>query len=371
MAVSSRSSSLCCIQIQRGLDNMLPDIKPSNFPYDGGIISALKSPMNMGQFSILEGREPGKGRPQVGNNCVVEVVYETPFCDDAEEGCLDVCDTLPERADSLAYLGVTVDYQRSYGGYFTEHDFACLCETPDERLTKRIDQAMLIIERAMGIHLAQLMYALVGSYSNGGASNNPVNFETLPILNPNGYSNPAGLVKMYNEHRLQRSTKAPIVLGGLSLENWMRVRTVGGLNGQHPIQPGDQTFGAEIFTDLDFDTAIRDITADALDHAISWTPGAFQLLEWYENEGYMEKFHDHYTYTTMTSPRGVKFDFYLRYEECTRTWKYVLCKSYDLFSLGEALYAPCIVGNHKLHWILGCDTFDCDSYNVADVAAGS
>jgi hypothetical protein len=370
MAVATRTSSLCCIQIQRSFDEQLPNIAPSNFPYDGNLLMALKSPENVGNFNLSDPRHFGKGRPQVGNDCVVEVTYELPFCDDAETTCLDVCDTQTVRGDSMAYLGVTVDYFRSYAGQFTDYDFQCLCEAPNERLTKRIDQAAQIITKSMVEHLAALMYAQVGSYSNGLASNDVANYESLPLLNPAGYSNPAGMTKVVNEHRLQRGRSNPFIVGGLALENWMRVRTVGGLNGQHPIQPGDQSFGANIVTDLDVDQALKDIAGDNLDHAISWQPGAFQLLEWYENEGYMERFHDHYTFTTITI-RGVKFDFYIRYEECTRTWKWVLCKAYDLFSLGEALYAPCIIGNHKLHWTLDCAQFACEDYYVAPAVASS
>lgn len=362
MAVASRSSSLCCIQIQHSLDMMLPDIKPSNFPYDGGIIAALTSPMNVGNFEFLDASRDGKGVPQT-DDCVVELKYELPFCDAASETRLDVCDTLPERADSSRYLGVTVDYERSYGGYFTEYDFACLCEAPNERLAKRIDQACQIVTKSMAEHLAQLMYAGVGSYSNGAPSNDAGSYETLLLVNPGGYTNTAGMVKMTNEHLLQRSRNTPMMIGGIALQNYLNVSSVGGLNGNYPIKPGDQTFGTNLYVDLDADTALKDIAGDNLDHAISWIPGAYQLLEWFENTGYMEKFHDHYTYTTIVN-RGIKFDFYLRYEECTRTWKYVVSKTYDLFSLGEALYAACITGNHKLHWVLDCGQFACADYYV-------
>jgi len=326
-------------------------------------MAALKDPRNVGQFSVEDSKRDGKGRPLIGNNCIIEIEYEAPFCADAVDGCLDVCAVdLPVQGDSLLYLQTTVDYQKSAGGTFTEYDFNCLCEGPNERLTKRIEQGAKNIKATMTKHLAELMYAQVGSYSNGNASN-AVTVEDLILLNGAGYTNPAGMVKMINEHRRQYSDGAPFFVGGLPIETWQHVRGVSGLNGNATVAPGDPSFGASLYVDLQFDQAIKDLNVDTDDHAISWSPGAFQLLEWYENKGYMEKFKEDYTFTVMTID-GIDYDFYLRYQECTRTWSWVLCKAYDLFCLTEAMYAPCIIGNHKMHWNMTCADFDCAAYDV-------
>lgn len=364
MGVVTTTSSLCCIQLQRSLDAMLPNTAPSNFPYDGGLLAALKDSRNVGQFTMEDPRLRGKGRPQAANACKLELVYEAPFCADAVDGCLDICDTLPAQGDSRQYLSVEIDRQKSVGGTFDEYEFACLCESPQERLAKRVQQGAMQLKKTMVEDLSELMYAQVGSYSNGNASNAALTTEDLKLLNPGGYSNPMGLAKLVNEHRIQRCKENPFIVGGLPLENWQRARSVGGLNGNHPVTPGDQSFGASVFVDLDFDFALQASEADTLNRAISWCPGGFQLLEWFENEGYMEKTHEHYTFTTLMID-GLKYDFYLRYQECGRIWSWVLCKSYDLFCLAEALYAPCIVGNHKLGWTLDCGNFDCVDYYVS------
>lgn len=364
MAVIDTTSKYCCLNIQRSIETMMPNTKPSNFPFDNRLIPMLKSPENVGMFSIRDEKQNGKGRPQSDNECVIELEYEVPFCDDAVDGCLDVCGTLPLQGDSLQYVQVTIDHRRSYGGYFTEYDFECLCEAPNQRLAKRIDQGMQIVAKAVTEHVAQLMYAAAGPYSNGLASNSQPNYQALKLLNPNGHTNAAGMTKLTNEHRLQRSQMTPFIVGGLALENYLRVMSVGGLNGNHPVQPGDQTFGARIGIDIDAEIAIKAASGVTnVDHAISWAPGAFQFLEWYENEGYMEKFDDNYTYTTI-SGYGMTFDFYLWYDHCQRRWNWVICKAYDLFCLGESYYAPCITGNHKLHWTLDCAQFACEDYYV-------
>lgn len=363
MAANVSTSALCCLNLQQSLDAISGALAPANIMIQPDFLTAVMSPANTTGFEKVEVIK-GKGLPQTGVNARprVQIEYEKPQCEVPTSTILGLCGDQAAAGDSKGYLDITIDGKLALGGKFSKTDFDALCETPQERLAKRVTKTARNIQRQMSAALATNFYNGVGNYSNGQDS--ATNTKTIPLLNGAGYANPAAFSLVRSEFRKMYASGSPIVVGGdiLSLRKDTQMVAGIGANGVGAVV-GSQDSGINTFVDFDIDPTINTAAGTSgLSYGLSWAPGAVQLLEWFRNEGEFETLdRDDYTETTIVVD-GIKYDFTLNYDKCTHTWDYELSKYFDLFKMPDAVLSDCFDFNYCLAWQFTCGDFDCTDY---------
>lgn len=367
MGANIGTTAKCCLNLQQALDSISRQLTPDQLMEGLGMIDALNSSLNRSGFEAVQSDTSPKGRPGAGTQPTIEIEYEKPECNavqDTKEGlCWRTSDPTkyPERTDSRGYLSITVDELKSTGGWFRKDEFSELCEIPSERLANRIRKEARDLKRAINTRLIELAYAYCGAYTNGDPSIGATT-KSLNILNGAGHINPAAMAVVKSEYRKMHVAGPPIVVGGDILATWNDTRVVGGL-GANAIgaSQNSQLLGINLFLDYQIDAVIAGLEADTASHAISFMPGTFQILEWYDYVGYRSEAKPDYAETTIVVD-GITYDWSLRYDECEKAWSYEISKNFDLFAIPDEAYQPCWDFNHRLHWELACGDFDCTQY---------
>lgn len=374
MAGVITATDQCCLNLQVALDGISGENTPDAIRESFGMIDALRSGTNTAGFEAVPTATafPGKRPPQTGggagNRPTVEIKYIKPTRRTVATARTGLCATQTDLGDPYEYLTVPVTNDRALGGQFTKQDFDELCETPSERLAISVRQTALDLMRSINSQLITQAYALVGDYADGTSSSGATS-KGVVLLNPDGHVNPAAMAAVKSQYRRQHTETNPIMVGGDMLGIWRDTRVMAGM-GSNAIgaasNPLGVTGGVETYVDFQVDPIVQGINTDTLNHAISWIPGAFQMLEWYEFVGYKEEIgKQDYTQTTITID-GMTFDWALRYDECNSRWNFELAKQFDLFAIPDASYtqggANVWPFNRRLAFNLEIAAFTADDY---------
>lgn len=359
MAVNLVPSELCCVHTQVALDNACHT--PGGKFETTGMMAALTSASNTANFQqVTNAVRNAKARPVSGLN-QVEIEIEKPICGDGVDTRPDLCDPATNSESPYLYLQPTVEQVASRSFMITKDDFANICEMPNDRLAAQIRRQTEILKTYINRKLAELGYGLMGNYANGNLSTDPANVQFLPVINPNGTVNAVAWAKLKAEFRKQKCDSTPIVVGGDTLAMIEDVRMLGGIG---PVggSAGQNINGLSAikqhYYDSQIDATIQGLAADTASHVLSWSPGAMQLLEWYDYVDYREEFKEDYSRTTITVD-GITYDYSLNYDKCTSTWTVHISKHYDLFCIPDTAYDPCWDFNNKVHYLIGCGETDC------------
>lgn len=366
MAVQLSATDRCCLQIQLSLDNLMRDLAPNAITERMGFLAALVSEENTSGFDAIGvDMFPGKRRPLPGELPKIEVEYDLPQCNDANQGDYPgLCDDQDVDAEKKGWLEVTVEECSSLGGQFDKAAFEQICESPNERLAKEIRSKARDVIRKMDKVLIEKAYSIMGLYADATSSIGAT-AKSVPILAADGFINPGGMAVVKSEFRNMHTDRLPLLVGGDILATWEDTRRMSGL-GANAIgaEPNTQSAGIDMWLDYHLDPVIRGLESDTASHALSWVPGSIRLVEWYKYTGAWEELgKEDYTETTIVID-GMTFDYHLFYDKCDHVWKYVIGKCYDLFYVPDQAFQPCWDFNHRLHWEFGCGAWDCNAYNI-------
>ena len=375
MGAAASNPEKCCLHIQQSLEDLAADNAPGLIRENFGMFDALRSANNTRGFTakIKTDAFPGKGKFESGTGVAVrpklEIEYLKPVKRTAKTSRDGLCVDATQSTDPYAYLDVTVDNTRALDGKMTKDDFDELCHGPSERLAIDLRNTAHDLLRAINEQLVTQAYAVMGNYMDGTASGAGATAKDLPLINGAGYINSTAMAAVKSQYRRMHTSDAPIVVGGDILGIWMDARTAGGLGPGALGAAGGDTykFGSDIYLDYDVDPVIQTIETDTLSHALTWSPGGLQLLEWYEYVGYKEEIGKPDYIETTIEIDGVKFDYSLNYDKCTHTWDWELSKVFDLWAIPDIAFtagAAIWPWNRRLAWTLSCGDFDCANYAI-------
>lgn len=361
MAVGLINSAKCCINTQIALDSLCH--MPGGKKETSGMLAALLSPNNRAGFTqVTDAVRNAKSRPVNGGN-QVEIEIEKPNCGVAAETKPSLCDVGTATVSPYLYLQPCVEQVASYSFRITKDEFANICESPNERLATTLRRGAEIVQNHINRKLADLGYGLMGNYASGDLSTGAT-AQFLAVINPNGSINASAFAKLKAEFRKQKCNTAPIVVGGDTLAIIEDIRQLGGtgpVGGTAGADASAMSRIAQTYYDSQIDASIQALAGDTASHVLSWSPGALQFLEWYENVDYREEFKEDYSETTITID-GITYDYSLHYSKCDKAWDVHISKCYDLFCIPDTAYAPCYEFNNKVHYTIGCGETDCTSF---------
>lgn len=375
MAVAASSPEKCCLHLQQSLDTIAGENDPGSIRESFGFIEALKSARNTRGFTAVEANAfPGKAKPQAGGGAAnrprLEIEYLKPVARTAATSKLGLCGDQAASTDPYGYLDVTVDNTAALGGDFSKNDFDELCHGPSERLAIDVRNTAHDILRAINIQMITEAYAVVGNYVDGDDSGAALTQKAIPLINGAGHVNPAAMAAVKSQFRRMHTQTPPIVVGGDILGIWTDTRVMGGL-GANAIAASEDpraiVAGADVYLDYDVDPTIQALESDSVSRMIAWTPGVWQMLEWYDYVGYKAEIGKEDYIETTIEIDGYTFDWSLNYDKCTHQWSYELSKSYDLFYIPDVAFAGDSTvwdWNRRLVFQVSCGDFACANYHL-------
>jgi hypothetical protein len=360
MATAIATSALCCLNTQIALDNLAAT--PAGRFEQSGVIQALKSPENSrGYEQITNAVTESRRRPVAGTTPpTVEIKVRKPSCETVLTSAADLCDSGSPTSDPYDYLDVGVTRLVRLSGSITKAEFDDLCDNPDQRRVMKLRDFAEDLEKQIGIILTQDIYAQLGQYADATASTG-VTTKAIPIISTDGTLNSAAFSRISSEFRQQGFRGRPIMVGGEKLAVGQDVRILGGTGTSLNLDPNAALNTTSSWYDYDFDATVNALQTTTNDsYAMTWTPGAVQMLEWYRNTGIFEEFKEDYVETKLTI-NGITYDYFMNYDKCTHEWTFHLQKRFDIFAIPDALYA-CNVGNGRVLWELSCGDMDCSIF---------
>jgi len=334
MATTNVTSAQACLNLIEPLDSIIGSNAPNQVQENIAVLAALKSPQNVAGL-----REPTVTGND-GKNLRVQYDYFEPECVDTEDAAIpDFCELAVTNTGSprksVGFDMAGGDWRK---GVIEWADYKAVCANPSEVQSFEIANAGYQILRDMQGKIYPKMHAAGDKYFDGVSS--AVTPRTLNLISDTGGVNLASFVaikKYFDKHG-----KTPLMVGGTKLGAARDIIELSNRQGGVDFAPEAILTGMPIWTDHLIDEKVNAMSdpVGTDSHAIAWTPGAFRLIEGYNNVGDYEIATELVTRTTVTL-YGVDFDFYLKFDpECLKlTW--LLAKKWDLFSMPQTLYQDC------------------------------
>ena len=354
------ASALCCLNTQIALDNLAAT--PAGRFEQSGVIQALKSPENTRSYEqVTNAVTESRRRPTTGTTPpTVEIKVRKPSCETVLTSKADLCDAGGATSDPYDYIETGVTRTVRLSGSITKAEFDDLCDNPDQRRVQKIADFAQDLEKEIGIILTQDIYTELGLYADATASTGATT-KAIPIIGTDGQLNSAAYSRISSEFRQQGFRGRPIMVGGEKLAIAEDVRILGGTGTSLNLDPNAYRNVSNTYYDYDFDATVNTLQSTTGDsYAMTWTPGAIQMTEWYRNTGIFEEFKEDYVETKLTI-NGITYDYMMNYDKCTHTWTFHLQKCFDIFAIPDAAYA-CSTGNGRVLWELGCGAMDCSIF---------
>jgi len=354
------SSALCCLNTQIALDNLAAT--PAGRFEQSGVIQALKSPQNTrGYEQITNAVTNSRRLPTTGTTPpTVEIKVRKPSCETPLTSAADLCDSGTATVDPYDYLETGVTNIVRLSGSITKAEFDDLCDSPDERRVQKLADFAADLEKQMSIVLSQDIYAELGTYADATASTGATT-KAIPVINTDGTLNSSAFSRIPSEFRQQGFRGRPIMVGGEKLALTDDIRILGGTGTSLNLDPGAYAELTSSWYDYDFDDTINTLQTTTGDsYAMTWTPGAIQMTEWYRNVGIYEEIKENSIETRLVI-NGITYDYFMFYDPCTHEWTFHLQKYFDIFAIPDASFA-CNDGNGRVLWELSCGAPDCSIF---------
>ena len=340
------------LKLRASLRSIIGQNSPDQVREQLQTIAALKSAQNTaGLANPVVTRADGK---------CVEYQYEyfKPDCSPTNKEAFNFCDDdfNADKGNPKTVVTASMDCVVSDSGTISWEQYRKMDEDPDAIQAHEVEQMALRLINDMSCHLVEAMRANVGSYPYSGDPSG-VSTKTLPISTPEGNINKRAFSALKNNFR--RHSKTPIILGGQEIMDSIDLLPLANTQGGVDFNPSTVLAGAPIFADYKVDETL-DAANTGDSYALAWVPGAFRLIEGYDNVGKYEVVnHPDITKTTIEL-FGVRFDFFLKIDHKCSTVSFALQKKFDLFCLPEACYDDCLNYTSKLLFKLGCGEPTCE-----------
>ena len=361
----SATPDYCCIKLQEGADvfgkrNPLLEKRPT------GLLDALKSRANTQGVKKIETESSlGKARPTSTSNRSVKVRYTSKDCTVAPLAAVSEC-SLGTIGDNMVYKesSYTVDQRATWGFDLDEQTYKDFCENPAQvyadYIAKRYDAA----KQDLNTKLINAIIPMIGNYAVSG-TNSIATPLTIPVVNALGVPNPAALALIESHFMQMNQTESPILVGAGKLDLFNKGLGYSGLAASG--LDASRASLVNYFRDVNLNTVLGGGT----DHLLAFLPGAFQLLEWYDNVGdYFKKFEMIVNGKSVPSKEmsfveidGIRWDMYYEYD--CGVHKYRFQKWFDLAQIPSDAFGACQDYNYSLHFLLGCGDLDCGAINSA------
>jgi|GEM_PF-5052577 len=317
----------------------------------------------------------------VSTNCAIKVWYQKPLCSTKPTTKPALCAIDAKQKSTLDCVDVKIDLNCWRDIQVTPSDFNCVCG-PNQGNSGTVAKAretlmMTVRERAKEIisdlNEAITVKALSAAgkyYANDAVScvdskANPRTINLFNVVNGQIQWNPFAINQIKKEYALQGYNGKVMVAGGGQLSNLeFQQEFINGVN-QFTKAPDYRNFPIITGMDWGFDSAANSVLPVDSDYILTFTPGAYRWIPFYEFRNNVIN-EAGYRQTTITID-GYEFDWIERFDDCNTTWTVRLQKSGGLFCLPDSAYVPCGCHNHKLVWNIGCGTASCDDLKCPTV----
>jgi len=367
---------LLCKHIQRNL-----------IDYDGGLISQSEKPLT-GTLDALTSAQNTRGIQQIqglvrgstpsgtstaSGDRIISLRGFNADCtvctnvdgDDDPLPKIDGCNwtSTTDAATPVSYAFPVTQFSCAPSVRFELDDMWKLCDGKDEVITNSLRKLANQVKRDINTKLVASAISLMGKYSNGVNSiSSPY---TLKLLGSTFAPNHTEWARLQESYFKKGYNQKPIVVGGSMLSQVKAMTSSLGL-ASTGINLGGTMF-PELFLDYDVDT----VYDDAAHHILTWAPGTFQLLEWYEHEqpgknfkGALIEVDGKMMYEeewSVINIDGIDYDYYGKYDKCGG-YKIALKKEFDLAALPSAAFCTNKFPAHQ--FLLDCGTPDCASLSL-------
>lgn len=357
MAVTTETSLQACLNLIEPLENIVGGNSPEMVKEMTAVYSALKSPQNTA----------GLSEPRVisndGKNLTVQYDYFEPDCTAVGTTEVDFCGLDPTEAGTpKKSLQFTFDNFVNRSGKISYEDYRAICETPNEVRSFELVNAAYECIREMNRDLYAQMLAYGDTVGADNSATDPIG---INLLNSTGNVNMAGLVKLKTYFSKYGNT--PLTVGGVRMQQAQDIIRLASRTGGNTYDPVAILAGMPIWTDHMIDE-VYNITLDPTEsvadssYAVSWLPGAFRLIEGYNNVGIYEVLNRNEITRTTVEIMGVQFDLYTKFDPECMQFIWLLQKKYALFAVPQATYQDCEDYISKLNFTVGCGDWDCAQF---------
>lgn len=357
MAVTTETSLQACLNLIEPLESIVGSNSPEMVKEMTAVYSALKSQQNTA----------GLSEPRVisndGKNLTVQYDYMEPDCTAVGTAEVDFCGLSPVEAGTpKKSLQFTFDNYVNRSGKISYEDYRAVCERPQEVQSFELANAAYQMIREMSRDLYAQMLAYGDTTGGVNSATDPIG---VNLLNANGNVNMAGLVKL--KTYFSKYGSMPLTVGGVKLQQAEEIIRLSSQTGGVAYNPTAVLAGMPIWTDHLIDETYN-ITLDPTEavadssYAVSWLPGAFRLIEGYNNVGSYEVLNRNEITRTVVEIGGVGFDLYTKFDPQCMEFIWLLQKKYALFAVSQATYQACEDYVSKLNFAVGCGDWTCESY---------
>ena len=297
-----------------------------------GTFEALTSPINAAGFEAVQADINTRNLAPNGETLrVVQVRSINPDCEDTFTPVSE-CD-ITSDATAFNYENVIVDEVDGFSFKFTETQFAEICAGRTELLEEAIQAKYKGFLRRMDIALVSKVAPLMGTINGVDTVTNPF---VLPFINASGTPNAGAFASAIATYMELGYTDLPLMVGGNSFAQLKAIQSLLATNTNIGIN-----LNALDLSRIYYDNALDAEIANGLQNVLSWIPGTFQLVSYYDNlnRSLREPMTLEINRQVVSGVKkelgivninGIDFDFYYEYDCGTHNFAYQ--KRFDIFA---------------------------------------
>lgn len=354
-AVISKTDLTICKLVQKNLIDYYRELV--NPMYIKGVWDALKSPLNAKAGTKFTQLVEGTPKPGTSPR-KVRMEYVAPNCTTFDGSAGSVVN--PCSITGTAQTRKFADYEvglisTAQTLEITVADLKAICKDKSMIMADWMNQAARVILEDINAQLGLKAYNLMSTYTDGDSSiTDP---QTVNLINSAGVPNFIAMTKL-NAMYKKRGYTSPIIVGGPHVEG---VISAQGNLGQASNGIDYSKFGANMFSDFQLDGVVDNSETNI----ITWAPGTFQLIEWYNTQGLGaikqgsvsigDLGNTYEQEASVVNINGIDFDFYATWT-CNK-WVMQLQKIVDIADIPSD--AICENKYPALAFISGCGDGAC------------
>lgn len=322
-----------------------------------GTFDALTSPINTAGFEAVQADINSRNlAPNGETKRIVQVRSINPDCDDTytEVGECDI------TSDAVAfnYENVEVTEVEGFSFKFTETQFAEICSGRTELLEEAIQAKYKGFLRRMDIALINKVAPLMGTINGVDTVTNPI---VLPFINGSGTPNAGAFAQAIATYMQLGYTDLPLMVGGISFAQIKAIQSLLATNTAIGIN-----LDALDLSRIYYDNALDAEIANGLQNVLSWMPGTFQLVSYYDNlnRRLREPMSLEINFVNVSGVKkelgivninGIDFDFYYEYNCGIHNFAYQ--KRFDIFAAPSGAF--CEDKFPAIGWANVCGDLSC------------
>lgn len=292
-----------CSAIQVNLNDIAGSNAPALRRERVGMVDAIMSDVNRASFTAQIVPTNGKFR-------TVQVNWQQQICDtDVSSSCAVNCTPSVEPSPKEQLLSIDNCISIKMG--FDENEMRKLCEADSVWVGQTIMNAMNGLNVKLDKALLTTYEANYGEFVLDSTTGNV----TTPLFNTNGQVNPMSAAYIKHVYEQTGLAGVPIVVGGGSLDLWMKANQIACCNSAYGMDMSRFTGEMYYYADR-FANSVLGTNSNAI-----WSPGSTQLVLWNKYVGDYAKKNDSFEHGTVVDPfTGLVYDLKTNYDDCAEKW---------------------------------------------------